>query len=142
MTRLDALIDFYETLTIDDLGRLETIYAPDARFKDPFNDVHGVPAIAAVFRHMFATVDAPRFAVLGKFISGNETMLRWRFSFMTRGFSARALSFVGTTHLRFADDGRVVEHCDFWDPAEALYEHLPLIGMLMRTLRRRLRAPG
>lgn len=140
MSTLDELADFYERLTVDDLGRLDTLYAPDAHFKDPFNDVRGVPAIARVFRHMFATVDAPRFIVLGKFTATDEAMIRWQFSSMTRGRGARALSFVGSTHLRFDDDERVVEHCDYWDPAEALYEHLPLIGMLMRVLRRRLGA--
>ncbi|MCK9213273.1 hypothetical protein [Rhodoferax sp.] len=30
----------------------EALYAPNARFKAPFNDVHGGPAIATIFRHM------------------------------------------------------------------------------------------
>ena len=142
MTRLDALVDFYETLTIDDLGRLDTIYAPDVRFKDPFNDVRGVSAIANVFRHMFATVDGPAFVVLTKIADDREAMLRWRFSFATRGYGARAITVHGTTHLRFADDGRVESHHDYWDPATGIYEHLPLLGILMRALRRRLGAPA
>lgn len=141
MNRLDELVDFYETLTLDGLGRIDTLYAPDARFKDPFNDVRGVPGIANVFHHMFATVDAPRFVVLGQFADGREAMIRWRFTCITRGRGGRELSFDGSTHLCFDDDGRVIAHGDYWDPAEALYEHLPLVGGLMRFLRRRLRAP-
>lgn len=141
MNRLDALVDFYETLTIDELDRLDTLYAPNAHFKDPFNDVCGVPAIAGVFRHMFETLDAPRFVVLGRFGAAEEAMIRWRFSFATRGRGRREMRFVGSSHLQFGEDGKVISHRDYWDPAEALYEHLPLIGFVMRCLRRRLRAP-
>jgi hypothetical protein len=40
-------------------------------------------------------------------------------------------------HLRFAPDGRIAMHRDYWDAAEELYEKLPLLGGLMRWLKRR-----
>jgi steroid delta-isomerase len=43
----------------------------------------------------------------------------------------------GATHLRFAPDGRIALHRDYWDAAEELYEKLPLVGALMRWLRSR-----
>jgi hypothetical protein len=48
----------------------------------------------------------------------------------------------GSTHLRFAADGRVGLHRDYWDPARELYEAVPLLGALMRWLRRKLATPG
>ena len=36
-----------------------------------------------------------------------------------------------------ADDGRIRLHRDYWDAAEELYEKLPVLGHLMRWLRRR-----
>ena len=36
-------------------------------------------------------------------------------------------------------DGRVVEHRDYWDAAEQLYEKLPLIGGVLRLLKRSMR---
>jgi steroid Delta-isomerase len=38
----------------------------------------------------------------------------------------------GASHIRFAADGRVVYHRDYWDPAEDLYGKLPVLGTLMR----------
>ena len=38
--------------------------------------------------------------------------------------------------MRFAADGRVVYHRDCWDAAEELYEKLPVLGALMRWLKR------
>jgi hypothetical protein len=35
------------------------------------------------------------------------------------------------------DEGRITLHRDYWDAAEELYEKLPLIGSLMRWLKKR-----
>ena len=53
------LAHFYETLTPVSLAELDALYAPGARFKDPFNEVTGTAAIRRIFEHMFATTDAP-----------------------------------------------------------------------------------
>ena len=42
----------------------------------------------------------------------------------------------GASHIRFAADGRVVYHRDYWDAAEERYGKLPVLGILMRWLRR------
>jgi hypothetical protein len=36
-----------------------------------------------------------------------------------------------------AEDGRVQDHRDYWDAAEELYEKLPVVGGLMRWLKKR-----
>ncbi|MBL8462197.1 MAG: nuclear transport factor 2 family protein [Thauera sp.] len=131
------LAHFYETLTPAALPGLDQLYAPDARFKDPFNEVAGTAAIGRIFAHMFATTEAPRFEVTDCIEQGEQAMLGWAFHFALRG---RPLVVRGVTHLRFDADGRVVLHRDYWDAAEELYEKLPLIGAPLRWLRRRMSA--
>src|SRR6202000_564284 len=58
---LERLVRFYETLTPQSLAQIERLYAPDARFKDPFNDIRGLAAITRVFEHMYAQLHDPRF---------------------------------------------------------------------------------
>ena len=129
------LARFYETLTPAALDGLDQLYAPDARFKDPFNEVVGTAAIRRIFAHMFATTDAPRFVVTDCIEQGEQAMLGWAFHFALRG---RALTVRGVTHLRFDAEGRVTLHRDYWDAAEELYEKLPVVGGLMRLIKRRL----
>ena len=57
-----------------------------------------------------------------------------------RGPAADEQSIRGCTELRFDSAGQVALHRDYWDAAEELYEKLPLLGALMRALRRRLKA--
>lgn len=130
----------FETLRPDSLDALLELYAEDARFKDPFNDVRGRRAIRAIFAHMFATLSEPRFAITDALTQDDQAFLTWRFSFGRSGSSTR-LTIHGATQLRYDAQGRVSLHRDYWDAAEELYAHLPLLGPLMRWLRRHLSAP-
>jgi len=48
-----------------------------------------------------------------------------------------SLSFAGMSELTFTADGKVARHIDHWDASKAFYEKLPLVGALLRAIRRR-----
>jgi hypothetical protein len=84
---------------------------------------------------------APRFVVTGQVLQGNQAFLTWDFHFAFRSFQPQTQRLIaGTTHLVFDGDGKVAIHRDYWDVAEELYEKLPLLGGLMRWLKRRAQA--
>ena len=62
-TSVARVVTFFETLTPDSVAGIGQIYDLQARFKDPFNEVAGVPAIQRIFDHMFASLHEPRFVV-------------------------------------------------------------------------------
>lgn len=135
---IDHLCDWFESLAPATLARLGEFYTADARFKDPFNEVQGIPAITRVFEHMFESLNEPRFVVTGRLVDGAQCFLVWEFRFRFRRFDTVTEQVVrGGSHLRLAPDGRVSEHRDYWDAAEELYEKLPVVGGLMRWLKRR-----
>ena len=133
---LARLVAFYEHLSLESLAQLGGVYAPDAQFKDPFNEVQGHAAILAIFRHMFVQVDAPRFIVLESMGQCGQAFLTWEFRFRMQRRVAGEQCIRGATHVRFDAQGRVVLHRDYWDVAEELYEKLPVLGAFMRMLKR------
>lgn len=133
---LSALVSFFETLTADNVTQVRALYADDAFFKDPFNEVRRLDDIERIFVHMFRQVDAPRFVITATVLQGEQAFLTWDFRFRMRHWKATELCIRGATHLRFAPDGRVTLHRDYWDAAEELYEKLPVLGGLMRWLKR------
>src|SRR5574343_612173 len=134
---LDDLIDFYQTLTPEGVSRFGQFYADDAYFKDPFNEVRGVDAIRRIFTHMFTQVAEPRFVVTERIVDAGGAMLVWEFCYRGRLWGGGDTQIMrGVSHLRFAADGRVCYHRDYWDAAEELYMKLPALGTLMRGLRR------
>ena len=138
--RVARVIERFESLTRADVARLAELYAPEARFKDPFNDVRGLPAIERIFAHMFDALDEPRFVIADVVVQGNQCFLTWDFVFRMKRFDRGLQKIHGGSHLHFAADGRIDVHRDYWDAAEELYEKLPLVGGLMRWLKRRANA--
>ena len=138
--RVARIVALYETLSPAALPQLATIYTDDARFKDPFNEVQGVPAIRAIFEHMYRTLDNPRFVVHERVLQGTQCFLTWDFLFRMKRFDRSEQTIHGASHLQLAADGRIRMHRDYWDAAEELYEKLPVLGALMRWLRRRARS--
>jgi limonene-1,2-epoxide hydrolase len=133
----DRIVAFFEGLQPADLDRLNEVYLPQAWFKDPFNEVRGVKAIRAIFEHMFVTLHEPRFVVREVLQQDERCFLVWDFVFRFRRSDEGEQLIRGATHLQLAPDGRIAMHRDYWDAAEELYEKLPILGGLMRWLKRR-----
>jgi steroid Delta-isomerase len=136
--RVERIVAAFEALSPADLQRLDTLYTADASFKDPFNEVQGVPAIRGVFEHMYRSLDNPRFVIHERIVQGDRCFLTWDFVFRLKRGGAR-LTVRGGSHLQLSDDGRIAMHRDYWDVAEELYEKLPLLGGVMRWLKRRVK---
>ncbi|MCW5654954.1 nuclear transport factor 2 family protein [Hydrogenophaga sp.] len=135
---IDRLCAWFESLSPSSLARLDEFYTADARFKDPFNEVQGRPAIARIFEHMFRSLHTPHFVVTSRLVDGPQCFLAWEFRFRFKRFDTSTEQVVrGGSHLRLAADGRITDHRDYWDAAEELYEKLPMLRVLMRWLRRR-----
>ncbi len=134
---LARVVDFFENIDVAAVTRLDQIYVNHAWFKDPFNEVRGIEPIRRIFGHMFIQVLQPRFAVTEALQQGSQGFLTWEFTFRMKRFDTQSIQTVrGASHLRFAQDGRIEMHRDYWDAAEELYEKLPLVGALMRWLKR------
>jgi hypothetical protein len=136
--QLAGIVAYFETLSPESVARLGEFYAAQAHFTDPFNNVIGVPAIQAIFAHMFVTLKQPRFVVTQQVCQGTQCFLTWEFRFYFSNYQATQEQVIlGASHLVLSDSGLIKVHRDYWDAAQELYEKLPLVGSLMRWLRAR-----
>lgn len=136
---LDGYVAAFEGLTPETLDGLRPWCADDIRFVDPFNDVRGTEAFLGVFRHMYTVLDEARFVVTDRAFGERAAYLRWTMTARRKGRSDR-FEIVGMSEIRFAADGRVSAHIDHWDAAGQLYARVPVLGWLLRRLRRLLSA--
>jgi hypothetical protein len=129
---------FFETLSPQSVAQLHTVYDAQARFKDPFNEVQGLSEIERIFQHMYVALDQPHFVVTGQVVDGTQAFLTWEFRFRFKRFDTTTLQAVrGASHVVFNEQGLVTMHRDYWDAAEELYEKLPVVGGVMRWLKKR-----
>lgn len=135
--RVQTLVQFFEQLQRSDLPRLSDLYADQAYFKDPFNEVRGLAQIERIFAHMYEALDQPHFVVTEQILQGRQCFLVWEFRFRFKRLDRSSWQVVrGSSHLRLDEQGLVYYHRDYWDAAEELYEKIPGLGSLMRWLRR------
>lgn len=118
---------------------LRAICRTDIRFRDPFNDVTGVDRMIAVFQSAFADTRTMRFEVIDHVRHGRRGYILWRMHFRPKRFGGPEDWVVdGVSEIHLAADGRIAAHIDHWDSGAQFYARLPLIGWLVRLVRRRL----
>lgn len=128
-------LDWFTTLSPATLDDIDGVYADGASFRDPFNAIKGRSQIKALYARMFRSLAEPRF-VIGEVISdGDKAFVTWDFTFAMMG---KPQCIHGGTLFVLGSDGRIVDHRDYWDAAEGLYEKLPLLGGVLRCLKRRM----
>ena len=134
----ESLVTFFETLSPQSVAQMHTVYDAQARFKDPFNEVQGLAEIERIFQHMYVALNQPHFVVTGQVVDGTQAFLTWEFRFRFKRFDTTTLQAVrGASHVVFNEQGLVTMHRDYWDAAEELYEKLPVLGGVMRWLKKR-----
>lgn len=131
---LARLASWFATLTPESLQDIAAYYSSDAYFRDPFNEVRQREHILHIFNDMFSTLENARFVILDQLSDGEQGFLTWRMEYRWR---QRDMSITGSSHLRFDAHGLVCFHRDYWDAAEELYEKMPILGFVLRQIKKR-----
>ena len=134
----NRVIEAYQSLGSLDLKLIEPLYASDIYFEDPAHGIQGKTQLMAYFEKMFTNVDSCSFKFHQCSIDGNDVFLSWtmflRHKRLNGGETVRV---EGASFLK-TRNGQVYYHRDYFDLGAMLYEHLPLIGWLIKKLRIRL----
>ncbi len=116
-------------------ARVLAVYAPDGYLNDNLAAVEGGDAIAGYFAHTAGNVQGFGLEILDVTHRGIDYFVRWRMTVTARRLHGGApMVSYGVTHFRFAADGRVLVHKDFWDAGTGLYEYIPgMRGLIQRV---------
>ena len=133
MSHLPRLLSWFEQLSPQTLGQITDLYHPHCYFKDPFNEFYERKSLEKLFADMFVKLDQPRFVISETLSEGHSTFIVWQFHFVLR---QRNVQINGSSHVKFDEQGLVTFHRDYWDAAEELYEKLPVIGFVMKQLKK------
>lgn len=130
---LARMAGFFQEMNESNVGRVAELYAPEASFRDPINEVTGVKAIQAVMADLFHKLKNIRIVV--REMRGDEDAgcLLWSMHYDFRG---KKRCIPGVSHFRFNREGLVVAQEDYWDASFVLYGEFPLLGALMRLIKR------
>ncbi len=126
----------YNRLNAQSLGLLNGLYSHDLVFEDPFHRLSGLPALTEYFTELYRHVESSSFLFENEVVQGNSAVLIWTMSLKhPRLNGGNLITLPGSTHIRFRD--KVTYHRDYFDGGAMLYEHLPLIGLVIRMIKAR-----
>jgi hypothetical protein len=138
---LERFQAFFAAFAGDKVDRqFDATYADDVFFNDGLKTLRGAPALKPYLRESAHAVEECRVEVedITRTQRG-EYLVRWRMMIRFKRFKRGIDTWsIGISHVRFAADGRVAYQQDYWNAADGLYEHVPLLGALIRALKRRL----
>jgi len=120
-------------------ARIREVYAEDVFFNDTLKTVRGVEEVEEYLAASAEAIDKGTVEFEDLVADGGNYYFRWvmtlRFQRFARGEDKRS---VGMTHVRFDGAGKVVLHQDFWDSTGGLFEHVPVLGWMLRRAKKRL----
>lgn len=137
VTILERFTAFYETFSASWLERLPELYAPAFVFEDAFHRVDGdYAALRAYLGRVLEALHESKFYVEDIATGRDGAYVRWRWEWRRK--ASDDLHVVpGVTHLRLEGD-RITYHRDIFDAASGFYETLPVIGRVLRSIKKRI----
>ena len=113
--------------------RVRGTYAPGAWFNDTIATEVGIDAIERYLLKTARGAEAIKATVQDVAVSGSDCYVRWSMEVRTKNLAGgKPTTTEGVSQLRFDEQGRIIFHQDFWNPAAGIYQHLPLLGPAIR----------
>lgn len=132
------IAEFYANLDLSVVDNLDDIYSDNVIFVDPVTSHKGITALDLYFRNLLSNVNYCRFDINQTISSDQQLCLIWTMHFAhPKVANGNALTLDGVSHIHIANN-KIVFQQDFYDLGAMLYEHVPLIGKIIRWLKQRL----
>lgn len=138
---LARFVALYQQLDRQQLHLLSEVYADEVIFIDPAHRIEGLAALSDYFAALYQRLAYCRFVITSQQQQERQAWLGWTMTFShPRLRVGKPVTVEGATRLEFDEEGKVCLHRDYFDLGAMLYEQLPLLGSLVRTIKGRLGA--
>ncbi|GIU12144.1 MULTISPECIES: nuclear transport factor 2 family protein [unclassified Shewanella] len=131
---IDSFIILYQQLNKDNLHLLGQVYSDDIEFSDPLHHVSGLPALTNYFANLYQNVASIDFDIHQVIHQQGAASLKWTMVFSHSKLNAGAdITVNGVSILGL--NSKIYQHQDFFDLGTMLYEHIPLVGSLVKLVK-------
>jgi hypothetical protein len=119
---------------------LNDTYSDDVWFNDTLKTIVGREPLREYLKHGAEAVEACVVDVKETLKNDRgDYFVRWvmtiRFKRFKKGQDTHT---IGMSHLRFNSAGLVCFHQDYWDSTAGIFEHVPVLGWMIRKIKARL----
>lgn len=138
--KLQAFLDFYNSLSANGLDAIADYYAEQVQFIDPVHEINSRSALQHYLAHGYQRLNYARFTPVSGLCQGERGFLSWQMRFSHPAFAkGQEILVHGSTELAW-QDGRICYHRDYYDLTEMVYQHIPVLGWLTRQVKQKIAA--
>ncbi|WP_416308276.1 nuclear transport factor 2 family protein [Neptunicella sp. SCSIO 80796] len=115
----------------------DQVYASHIHFEDSFHQLEGLDNFKQYCASLYQNLQYCRFSFHSFIVEPGQGMTRWTMDYAhPRLNGGRNIQVDGCSFLQFED--KVVMHRDYFDGGQLLYEHVPVLGRLVKFVKHRM----
>lgn len=129
----------YKELDGSNVEIIESLYAANVSFQDPFHQIEGLNNLKNYFQELYQNVDAISFD-FGEYNSdGDNHYISWVMNLTHPKLNkGKPFDVPGVTFIKGNDAQEILVHRDYFDAGIMLYEKIPVLGSLVKFVKSRL----
>ena len=128
----------FQEMNAENVGIIQKIYDEKITFEDPFHRVIGYENLETYFKRLYINVESINFEFHEEVANHDAVFLTWTMRLVHPKLNGgKEISVNGASHLKIRGD-KIVYHKDYFDGGAMLYEQVPIIGGLVRWIKKNL----
>lgn len=136
---IDRFKKLYSELNNDSLKQLPKVYSQNVTFIDPVGTHNGLTALTDYFHNLLEAEQPCRFTINDIAYVDNSGTVAWVMHYQHPKLNAgHPLQLEGVSLVKVKDD-LIYYQRDYYDLGQMLYEHVPVVGFLVKKLKSRLK---
>ena len=129
----DKFIRLLKNYGPEALQELTSVYADDVKYEDPINNSKDLPHLKLILEDLLKVFEGVRFESIHSVHDDEFAFVSWEMHYK---FRKKHYQIDGISRLRFNNSGRITEHKDYWDASFPLYGTFPVIGSIMKLIKK------
>lgn len=130
-------INIYQQLTTGNLHLLANIYDENIVFEDPMHKVEGFENLKQYFEQLYQNLTSCTFAINQVIANDDNAAVYWTMSYVHPKLNgAKLVEVQGTSKIKRLGN-KVIHHQDYLDIGAMLYEQIPVVGSMIKMIKKR-----
>lgn len=131
---IEKFVSLYASLNVSNVNELDKLYDANIQFIDPVHHINGLSDLKKYISHMYENISDYKLTVLDCVQGESTAYLTWSLRFCHPRLNAgNRIEFEGVSKLEFNE--KIYKHQDFYDLGAMLYEHIPVLGSLLKIIK-------
>ena len=119
------------------IGALPDLYLDNVKFIDPVHHLEGLDEVVRYYNVSISGLNYCRFEFIQTIVGDGDAAFTWLMRYSHKKIKkGEPIEVNGSSFIRF--DDKIYYHRDYYDLAEMMFDHLPLLGGLSRFVKRKI----